>query len=467
MKSYLSFKRFLKAQSQDQKGMALLMVMSSIAILTYLLADFTFETKVHQIKAYNAQDRAQARLTAEAGVAFSLGKLRIYQEVRNRLEKNKNLKQMIPDGQIESVLSLPFIFPIPMGEKASNIQKNALQEFEAGTVLKGNLNVTMTQITGFLNPNLLRLPVPDPNNPNQARDQGRDRDQDRDGEGNDKTPAQIIEEKLLAMLTEEIRLKREQDNLFDQLYATLDPRLLVKELKYYVNNPEALNDPEIPEIQAIYNEAGLQARHAPMTSLDELYTLAGWPEVVVNMVKDRMTVHEVGVISLNQMTENTLRLIFPEITPLQIEEFFNYRDGDPDLGEPPRPFQSVDEFKNLILRLNIAQENQYNQRVTEFKAAGLEFGVVGQLYKVISTARYNTASVTVTAFIELPAKPQPPPPPQAPGGQNPPPRDDQDPDGDQPPPGQQPRTGQPPGQGQPQELPLELMLPRIVEYRID
>jgi hypothetical protein len=247
---------------------------------------------------------------------------------------------MVPEGQIESFLTIPFIFPIPLGEKASNIQKNALQEFQAGTVLKGNLNVTMTQITGFLNPNLLRLPVPDPNDRNQRVDQNRDQDRggDREGTGNNKTPAEIIEEKLLAMLTEELRLKREQDNLFDQLYAALDPRLLVKELKYYVNNPEALSDPEIPEIQAIYNETGLQARHAPMTSLDELYTLAGWPEVVVNMVKDRMTVHEVGVISLNQMTENTLRLIFPEITPLQIEEFFKYRDGDPDLGEPQDPF---------------------------------------------------------------------------------------------------------------------------------
>jgi hypothetical protein len=118
------------------------------------------------------------------------------------------------------------------------------------------------------------------------------------------------------------------------------------------------------------------------------------------------------------------------------------------------------------LRLNIAQENQYTQRVAEFKAAGLEFGVVGQLYKVVSTARYNTASVTITAFMELPAKEPPPPPPQAPGGggQNPPPADDQDPDGDQPP-ANQPRTGQQPGQ--PQELPVEFLAPRIVEYRIE
>jgi type II secretory pathway component PulK len=93
VKSINLFKKLLKNQAQEEKGMALLMVMSSIAILTYLLADFTFETKVHQIKAYNAQDRAQARLTAEAGISFSLGKLRIYQELRNRLEKNKNIKK--------------------------------------------------------------------------------------------------------------------------------------------------------------------------------------------------------------------------------------------------------------------------------------------------------------------------------------------------------------------------------------
>lgn len=453
---------------RNQSGMAMLMVISSIAILTFLAADFAFETNINKLKSYNAQDRVQARFTAEAGLHFSLAKLRIYQEVRNKLEKNKGAQSLVKPSQVERVLTQPFIYPIPLGTKASVIQKNALKEFEEGTVLKGTLSVSMRQISGFLNPNNLRIPVPDPNDQqqNQNRDQGRDQ-----GEGQPKSPMEITEQKLLELLEEEIRLKREQDNLFDKLYPTLQPRLLVKELKYYVNNPNALDDPEIPEIQAIYNDAGIIAKHAPMSSLDELYTLAGWPEDIINLVKDRLTVHEVGYISLNDLTENTLRLIFPNITPEQSEEFFRYRDGDPDLGEDPKPFTSVEEFKTLVVnQLAIVSSSDYDQREKDFEAANLRFGVAGKLYFVESVAKYNTASVTIKAWIDLPVKPQPKPQPnpngQNPNGQNP---NGQNPNDQIPPDNQQ--GGNPNGQtgqaGQNQELKVELMLPRVIEFKVE
>ncbi|MCR9206492.1 MAG: hypothetical protein NXH75_18055, partial [Halobacteriovoraceae bacterium] len=121
---------FLKKVHKSEKGIALLMVMSSIALLAFLLADFTFETKINQLKAYNAQDRAQARLNAEAGIHFSLAKLRIYQEVRNRLEKNESLKAVIKPQVLEQVVTQPFVIPIPVMPKASLIQKNAINEFQ-------------------------------------------------------------------------------------------------------------------------------------------------------------------------------------------------------------------------------------------------------------------------------------------------------------------------------------------------
>ncbi len=440
----------------------MLMVISSIAILTFLAADFAFETNINKLKSYNAQDRTQARLTAEAGIHFSLAKLRIYQEVRNKLENNKNAQGLIKPSQIERVLTQPFIYPIPVGAKASVIQRNALKEFEEGTVIKGTLSVSMRQISGFLNPNNLRIPIPQPGQQQQQTRQ----DQDRE-EGQTMSPMEITEKKLLEMLEEEIRLKRERDNLFDKLYPTLQPRLLVKELKYYVNNPNAVDDPEMPEIQAIYNDAGIMAKHAPMSSIDELYTLAGWPEEIINMVKDRLTVHEVGYISLNDLTENTLRLIFPNITPEQSEEFFRYRDGDPELGEDPKPFQTVDEFKTLVVnQLAIVSANDYDEREKEFEAANLRFGVAGKLYFIESVAKYNTANVTIKAWVDMPVKPQPAPKnPQNPQGQDPQNPQGQDPQNPQ---GQDPQNPQgQPGQGQKAELKTELMLPRIIEFKVE
>jgi hypothetical protein len=197
----------MKKAFKNEQGMALLMVMGSISILTYLLADFTFETKINQLKAYNSQDRAQARLTAEAGIHFTLAKMRIYQEARNKLEQNESLKAAVKPSQIDRILTQPFIYPIPLGKKAGLIQKNALKEFEDGTIIKGNLNVVTTQVSGFLNPNNLRIPRVQP----RPADEGRERDPDEQGQSAKKTPLQVTEEKIFAMLEEELRRRREED----------------------------------------------------------------------------------------------------------------------------------------------------------------------------------------------------------------------------------------------------------------
>ena len=116
----------IKKTVQNERGMAMLMVISSIAILTFLATDFAFETNLNKLKSYNAQDRLQARFSAEAGLHFALAKMRIYQEVKNKLEKNSSAKSLIKPSQIEQVLTQPFIYPIPLPAKASNIQKSYL-----------------------------------------------------------------------------------------------------------------------------------------------------------------------------------------------------------------------------------------------------------------------------------------------------------------------------------------------------
>jgi hypothetical protein len=457
----------------NESGMALLMVISSIALLTYLLADFTFETKVNQIKAYNAQDRIQARLTAEAGLHFSLAKLRIYQEARNKMEQNESLKKTIQPSVLDQVLSQPFIYPIPVAEGLSIIQKNAIKDFEEGTAIKGELSVTMSKVNGFLNPNNLRI-IPSANGSNDDDDDQRNgSDYDNDQNKKEaKTPLQITEDKILQMLKDVFEQQRETSEFFNLNFSNLDPEILVKELKYYVNNKGAIDDPMFPEIEQKYTEIDLKPKHAPMASIDEFYLLAGWPEYITNLVIDRFTVHEVGYIALNEINENTLKLIFPTITDLQSEEFFKHRDGDQELQEEPKPFKSVEDFKNLVVNtLNIVNSQKFDERQNEFKAANLNFGVAGKLYLVESIGTYNTATVKIQAYVDLPVKPQPPqtdPNAKNNGNKNPNPvNPDEDPEDD----ADRDTQGE---QGTDQtkdkkkvETKTEFMVPRIIEIRVD
>lgn len=385
------------------------MVISTIALLTYLLADFTFETQINQIKAYNAQDQIQARLTAEAGLNFSLAKLKIYQETRNKLANNETLQKTISDSDLDKILTTPFIYPIPIDPKMGMIQKNAINDFQKGTVIKGNLSIYINKVSGFLNPNNLRI-VKETTTDNEEDDNtssSNNNEEDEENSTESKTPSEITEEKILQMFESLFTDLREESDYFNLHYSNLDPEILVKELKYFVNNKGAIDDPMFPEIESKYLDADMEAKHAPMTSIDEFFLLAGWPEYITNKVIDKFTVHEVGTISLNELTIDTLKLIFPDITDLQVEEFFRYRDGDEELGEDPHPFKGVEDFKNVIVnQLGVVSSTKFDEREAEFKAANLSFGVAGKLFKIESTGEYNTSKVILTAYVDLPIKPQ-------------------------------------------------------------
>lgn len=392
-----------KSLIKNEKGVAILMVMAAVALMTYLLVDFTFETKLNKIKAYNQIEKDQARMNAEAGLKFALAKLKLYQEGRNFIEKTESLKGVVNASDIESIVTMPFVFPIPANLGKDLQARTAIQEFSKSAILQGSLQLSVTPVSGFLNPNNMRL--------KKSKDEDEDEEEEEttDENGKKKIPPQAyIENKLTETLTNAFNKKKEEDDEFDNLYGNIEPKMLIKELKYYVNSPENFNDPEKAEIEQIYQKAETAAKHAPMTSIDEMYLLEGWSDALIDLIKDRIATHEVTIIPVNKLTEDQLEILFPNITDEQKEEFFKYRDGDQETGDPPKEFKNASEFKSVIVNnLGVVTDEVYEERSKEFENAGLKIGVAGKLYKVESIGEYNRARFKIVAFVDLPIKPNP------------------------------------------------------------
>ncbi|MFA6237534.1 MAG: hypothetical protein WC635_09430 [Bacteriovorax sp.] len=462
---------FLKKTLRNESGIALLMVMGVIAILTFLLADFTFETKLNKIKIYNQQDKIQARLNAESGLNFALAKLRLYQEGRNKIEKDENLKNAFPSSDLESIIIQPFVFPIPVSAKANIIQRTAADDFLKKIIFHGELSVTFTKISGFLNPNALRI---------LSKTEGQGTEQDMagaltgqeqdsaeagqtgaDGKVNPGTAAQIIEKKLTETLQRLIKDKNDNDEDFHQRYSNVDAQYLVKELQFYVNDKGMFQDASRPEIEAKFSQKNITPKFAPMSSIDELYMLPSWDDALVDLIKDRMSVHDVSVIAVNELTTEDLKILFPAINNIQTEEFFKYRDGDVDKKIKGRKFKDGSDFKKVITgELNIVTEAEYDERMAALKSAGLVIDTAGKLYKISSRGSMNNAIYNLVAYVDLPIKPQPKKAPK-PTGSTPPPADDQsNPDTGEPaPPGPDGKSEKP--------VPTELLNPRVVEVRLE
>lgn len=459
---------FLKKTLQNESGIALLLVMGVIAILTFLLADFTFETKLNKIKIYNQQDKIQARLNAESGLNFALAKLRLYQEGRNKIEKDENLKTAFPSSDLESVIIQPFIFPPPSQSRANIIQRTAMDEFLKKTIFRGEVSVTFSKVSGFLNPNGLRLQPKDSANQSSNQIENSQSSTESENGNTDTTTSNqpawaVIEKKMIETMQRLLKEKNDNDEDFHLQYANADASYLIKELRYYVSDRGTFQDSSLQEIEAKFNQKSIAAKFAPMSSLDELYLLPSWDDALVDLIKDRMSVHEVSVIAINELTTEDLKILFPAINNIQIEEFFKYRDGDIDKKIKGKKFKDADDFKRVVTsEFNIVSDSEYQERINSLKNAGLVIATSGKLYKVNSRGSMNNAVYNLVAYIDLPIKPQPKKP-KVPGATPPPLDEDGNATADQ-----TTEAGVPPPTGQADKLgPVELMLPRIVEIRLE
>ncbi len=390
----------------EDHGVALILVLSIIALLSAVLGQFQFETKLNRIRTFNTQDRLQARLNAEAGLNLALSKLRLYQEARNLMEKNKELGKRIPLHMLEELTTSPFVFPVPSPPQASIFVRDAINEFMEETVLKGELNLQVSPISGRINPNILRLELADEDGPQnrsgpQPERQGRDRE-----DNENKSPDQSLEEELVNIITQKLEIIRRDQPETSAIYAEVDPELMVKELRYFVSPKGSFDDPFLPEIEQKYLEADLTPKHAPFADASEFYLLQ-WKDAHLDLIKDRLTPHQAQLIQINRMTDDTLRMIFPDLTDEQLREFFQYRDGTTEEGleSAPMPFSSPEDFKTAFTEtLRIVDKRTFDKRISELEKAGLYLGVAGKLFEVISEGKSNRASFTIRAVVDIPMK---------------------------------------------------------------
>ena len=392
---------------KKQNGIATILILSAISLLTFVIYDFTFNVKLNSIKLNNNQDRQQARLNAEAGLNLALAKLKIYKEAINLVEKDEKIKELVSPNKIEALITSPFVYPIPLPKDSNLIQKNAVKEFEEKSLMVGSLTVEISTISGFLNVNNLRI--------KKASDATSNNSNEPIDEETKKINA-YIEDELVKNLKDTIEQKRENDEFFEAMYSELDATILINELKFYVNDHGAIDGQS--EIEQLYDTSNVTPKHAPLTSKSELYLLEGWDDTIVDLIKSKLSVHEVSIIPLNKITDDQLKLLFPQITKEQIDDFFKYRDGvqdttnSEDEDNDPHPFDSEADFKNLIVnKLQIVTDSEYTSRIETLEKAGLKLGVAGKLFKILSTGNYGSSSYSLEAYVDLPIKPEPTPTP--------------------------------------------------------
>jgi hypothetical protein len=402
LNKYNSLKKVLYS---ERGSIAIMMVMSTILILTPIIINFTYDTSINKLKTMNKEDRFKAKLTAESGLKFAMARLRLYQEAYNFLQKNSSAKDMVKQETLDLIWNFPFVYPIPVTEQMNAIQKNAIKEFMKETVLDGQLQLTIENISNKINLNklrisLLNLAIQENDRINAGKEEPSEAEREENLEYNAET-------QLFNAVKNAIEKKSETDDNFNAQFYGIEISPLINELRYFISDPESIEDTAGADREFV--DKGIVPKRAPLTSFNELYTLPSWPDQILKLIENEFTVHGAIMIDLNKITDKLLKLLIPDITEEDIEEFFKYKN-DPD---DPKYFNSLDDFKNYIVNIgNIMTEANFTERFTKFASQGLKFGHSPSLFKVLCTATVGRSTFNLTAYVTLPAQPSPRPRPK-------------------------------------------------------
>ena len=384
---------------RNTKGsVAILMVMSTLALVTPIMLYFSMDITLNKLKVYNIEDRAKAKLTAESGLKFAMARLRLYKEAYNFLEKNQKAKDIVKPETLDMIWTFPFVYPIPIDEEnMNNIQKEALTDFNTKTTLDGQLQVTINNISNKINLNLLRISLMKMAQNNQEEDKNTDNDSESD-KGYD------VESQLLKNLEMQFEEKSLEDDYFNSQYYGMELMPLINEMKYFISDSNSIEDTAGSEMA--FTDKNISPKHAPFTSMSEVYSLPSWPDDITNLIMNEFTVHGALMIDLNKVTDNLLRLIIPDITPEDIKLFFEYKN-DP---ENPKHFNNIDDFKNYFVNIgNVITDKDFQKQIDNFKKNGIQFGPSPTLFKIVINAMVERATYNLTAYVTIPAQPKPRP----------------------------------------------------------
>lgn len=442
---------------RNQRGVALMMVMTAIILLMAIYGEFTFEAKIARLKATNILDKSQAKLLAESGLQMAMTRLRLYKEAYNAVNKNESVKKMVQGQLLNQLWEVPFIFPIPIGANASATIKSTVEKFSKETLLDGEMKVTIQNISNRLNLNMLRVDMTK-FNPDQSVDDGQDETSALNMADNAIMTDVSVDQSLVFLLKKLVEDKKEKDEAFEDRYSSINYQEMVTNLKYFMSDIGGMQqDPLADVAERNFQQIPMTPKFGPLGSSSELYSIPGWNDELIELIQNEFSVYPNTQIDFNKLTANMLKILIPQMTEDEISDFFTWRD-DP---EQPQVINNLSDFKRYIVeQARKMDSDDFDNRMKLFEQKGISFGANPNLFKIVSEGSYNRSNYTLVAYVVLPKSSTDQP--KCPEGQvgTPPNCKPKDPDADAPPPPPPvaPSTG---------DQNAQLLEPRIIEIQIN
>ncbi|MBI2608370.1 MAG: general secretion pathway protein GspK [Deltaproteobacteria bacterium] len=323
----------------NQKGIALLLILSVISIFMLLMTEIVTLTRIHSISSRARANDIQAYYSALSGYKMAT----LFIIAHGKLANNETVKQFVGKQTtlLDLIWTLGFTYPLP-------IQAEEIETHEPSK-LKGNIQVTNELLSSKINLNLL----------------GSEKQEERD----------VIKHLLFNLFQFEQKNNPEFYNKYKN------------NIQNIIENIEDWVDVDSRTLQGgpeekLYEKLPYTAKNDFFDTVEELHLIPSMNDEIFNFYKPTITVYGSSAINVNYAPHKIMKAISTQFDDEDVEKIIAAR---PFLDE-----KAFDEFViNTLLKIP-----SYNSNPKVPLSTG------GNIFKVESKAQVGGAHKTMTIVMD-------------------------------------------------------------------
>jgi len=340
---------------KNQKGVALLIAVFTVVIITYLVSEILYDTNVEYIVNSQAVNRLKAYYAAKSGLQISLLRIKIYNKVQ------KQVGGQLPEAQkklLEMIWQFPLSWPPMIPEEASGVDKDMIKDKVKESAMDA-VYVTSISDEGS------KIDVNDLGSPSKG--------------------LREITKKLLMQIFEN-RMKN--DDQWARTSEGIEFEKVINNMTDWVDGDSVGSSGS--DERSPYGNITSEKPYPPNRSfrtVDEIRMVAGMTDDIFDMLKDRVTVYGTRAINPNHATGDVLKALDVSLNDEVITKILTRRN-DPDKG----PFKDEKDFWGFVNAEggNVSEESQ--------KAIPLVFTQVTG-FRIRSTGEFGGANREIEAVV--------------------------------------------------------------------
>ncbi len=352
----------LSAPLKSQSGVALMIALFAMMLLTFIAIEVSYDTTVDYVVAAQQVNRIKAHYAAKSGIELSLLRVMLYKQAM------ANFGSSIPDkSMLDPIWNFPFMWPpTALSAKMNEVDKSQLSKSLKESLMSAQYATTIAPEGGRLDINDLGSNV------------------------------KTLKTAMIAQLLKVFKSEVERNEEFSDKYRGFRFEDVVNNIADYIDeDKESLNGgDESAPYRDIEDKDIEMPPNRSLRTLDELHMIAGMNDDFYKLLAPRVTVFGTKGVNINFADKTTLLALDPSMTEEGVNKVIERR-SNPKLGGP---FTSKDDFFNFVrnyganvrameeAKLPLLFGQEFNFRITST-------GLASNVKREITVITYDFASL--------------------------------------------------------------------------